>query len=76
MSELTNQFLAYFAPYAIPIIILGILSVVFYKKIVGAAGEFWVKRELKKLPKEYEVLNNIMIRTNNQIHLIDHVVVS
>lgn len=76
MSELTNQFLAYFAPYAIPIIILGILSVVFYKKIVGAAGEFWVKRELKKLPKEYKVLNDIMIRTNNQTHQIDHVVVS
>lgn len=29
MSEITNQFLAYFAPYAIPIIILGILSVIF-----------------------------------------------
>lgn len=76
MRQFTNQFVAYFAPYAIFFFILGLLSIIFYKKIVGAAGEFWVKRELKRLPKEYKTLHNIMISANQTTHQIDHIVVS
>ena len=46
-------------------------------KIIGSAGEFWVKRELKKLDKnKYKVLNDIMISTNNGTSQIDHIVIS
>ena len=53
------------------------LSAVCYKKIRGFMGEFWVKTELNKLPKDkYIVLNNIMIRSSKGSHQIDHIVVS
>ena len=57
--------------------ILAGISVLYYKKIIGKAGEFWVKRELKKLDKQiYYVINNVTIMTNNFTHQIDHIVVS
>ena len=47
------------------IIIWGFLGAIFYKKIRGFMGEFWVKTELKKLPKDkYIVLNDFMIKSN------------
>lgn len=60
------------------IIIIGaILSTVFYKKMIGMMGEFWTKCELRKLSKEYLVLNDIMLRTEDKkTHQIDHIVVS
>ena len=59
------------------IIVLGVLSAIFYKKISGKAGEFWVKRELSKLDKQiYYVINNITIQDNNSTHQIDHIVIS
>ena len=33
-------------------IILSIITIVFYPKFRGYMGEFWVKQELKKLPKD------------------------
>ena len=40
-------------------------------------GEFWVKQELKKLPKDkYIVLNDIMLNQNGSTHQIDHLIVS
>ena len=40
-------------------------------------GEFWVKQELKKLPKDkYIVLNDIMIKQNNCTSQIDHLIIS
>lgn len=57
--------------------ILAILSSIFYKKIRGFMGEFWVKKELNKLSKDkYTVFNNIMLKTNTSTHQIDHIVVS
>ena len=57
--------------------ILAILSSIFYKKIRGFMGEFWVKTELNKLPKDkYTVLNNIMLKTNTSTHQIDHIIIS
>ena len=38
---------------------------VYYKKFIGIAGEFWVKRELKKISDEYLVINDIMIKTKD-----------
>lgn len=59
------------------IIILGILSILFYKKIRGSMGEFWTKLELNKLPKDkYIVLNDILIQFNNGTSQIDHIVIS
>lgn len=56
---------------------LGIVATIFYKKIVGGAGEFHVKNELKKLPNDkYLVLNDIMIEVDGKTSQIDHVVVS
>ena len=59
------------------IIIGGILSTIFYRRFRGFMGEFWVKQELFKLPKdEYIVLNDIMLEVDNQTYQIDHIVLS
>lgn len=56
---------------------LDILLYVNYKKWIGKAGEFWVKRELKKLPKDYFIINDVMVKTSdNKTHQIDHIIVS
>lgn len=39
-------------PEVLIVIMLCILMEVYSKKFIGMAGEFWVKRELKKLSKE------------------------
>ena len=59
------------------LIVLCILLKIYYSKVRGFMGEFWVKTELNKLPKDkYIVLNNIMIRSSKGSHQIDHIVVS
>ncbi|MBQ7410094.1 MAG: NERD domain-containing protein [Clostridia bacterium] len=64
-------------PANIIIFILLILVTVFYKKIRGFMGEFWVKQELKKLPKyKYIILNDIMIKSSKGTHQIDHIIIS
>lgn len=63
--------------YTIILIVLCILSDIYYPKFRGFMGEFWVRNELKKLPKDkYIVLNNIMIKDDNGTHQFDHVVLS
>ncbi len=58
-------------------IIINIFYKPIYKKIVGRAGEHWVKKRLSELPQDtYYVLNNIMISAQNTTHQIDHIVVS
>lgn len=48
-----------------------------FTKLIRWFGEFWVKKELKKLPTDkYKVLNDIMIKTNIGTHQIDHIVIS
>ena len=64
-------------PTNIIIFILLILVTIFYKKIRGFMGEFWVKQELKKLPKnKYIILNDIMIKSSKGTHQIDHIIIS
>ena len=47
------------------------------RKIFGKAGEFWTKRELRKLNNEYKTINDVMIETNDgKTHQIDHIVIS
>lgn len=59
------------------IMILAVISSIFYKQILGKLGEYWTKSELKKLSKEYLVINDLMIRTKDNItHQIDHLVIS
>lgn len=66
-----------FAPEIVILFILCILSKIFYPKFRGFMGEFWVKTELNKLPKEkYIVLNNIMLEDDYGTHQIDHIVIS
>ncbi len=59
------------------LITLCIILKVYYPKFRGFMGEFWVKLELKKLPKDkYVVLNDIMIKDEKGTHQIDHLVLS
>lgn len=59
------------------LIILCILSKIYYPKFRGFMGEFWVKLELRKLPKDkYIVLNDIMLKDEKGTHQIDHLVLS
>lgn len=64
-------------PYTLVLIILCILLTILYPKLRGYMGEFWVKLELLKLNKKnYIILNNIMIESNQGTHQIDHIVIS
>lgn len=79
MTDLTKQLINYYLtnPFIISIIVIGFLSAVFYKKIVGWFGEHWTKQALNKLPKDkYTLLNDIFISTDKGTHQIDHVIVS
>ena len=49
----------------------------YYPKFRGFMGEFWVKLELRKLPKDkYVVLNDIMLKDEKGTHQIDNLVLS
>lgn len=59
------------------LIVLCIILKIYYPKFRGFMGEFWIKLELKKLPKnKYVVLNDIMIKDEKGSHQIDHLVIS
>ena len=79
MSNFTNEFLKYFLtnPLIITILILDLISAIFYKQIVGWFGEHWTKKALSKLPKDkYKIINNLFISVNGLTHQIDHVIIS
>ena len=57
------------------LMIIALLSTIFYKKLSGFMGEFWVRTELNKLPKDkYIVFNDIFIKSSKGTHQIDHIV--
>ena len=67
--------------YTIIILSLFIFCIFFdkiiYPKFRGFMGEFWVKKELNKLPTDsYKILNDIMIMNDNNTYQIDHIVIS
>lgn len=75
INELSKSFLI--NPIVILVIVFGLLSKIFYKKIIGWMGENNTKSALKKLPKDkYKIINDILIETNEHTHQIDHVIVS
>ena len=79
MQEFTNTVLNnYFINlFLLVFAIATIICALFYKQIVGKAGEHHVKKELKKLPKDkYLVINDLMIKMDDLTHQIDHVVIS
>lgn len=58
-------------------IVVYIFVELFYPKFRGFMGKFWVRTELKKLPKnEYVILNDVMIESGGKTHQIDHIVLS
>lgn len=64
-------------PFFWILILLAAISLLFYKQIIGKAGEYHVKKELAKLPKDqYFIINDFMIRVNQITHQIDHIVIS
>lgn len=79
MVEVVNKLSIYFLtnPLIISIIVLGLISAFFQKQIIGWVGEHWTRQALNKLPKdEYQIINNVLIKTNGSTHQIDHVIVS
>ena len=61
----------------IAILVLGLISAIFYKQIIGWFGEHWTKKALSKLPKaKYKIINNLLLSVNGLTHQIDHVVIS
>lgn len=82
MEELTKAMWKLFIglitnPWFIALLVLSILIEILYPKFRGFMGEFWVKQELKKLPKDkYMVLNDVMVNQNNTTHQIDHLIIS
>lgn len=63
--------------YIIIIFILCILIDKIYPKFRGFMGEFWVKLELGKLPKnKYIIFSDILIKDEKGTHQIDHLVLS
>lgn len=63
---------------SITFFIITIILNIYYKRIVGAAGEMWVRKELKKLNQDdYKVINDLLIKTSDgKTHQIDHIVIS
>lgn len=77
MSEFITALTKYLMPFSICAFIIGILGYIFYKQIVGRAGEYYTKQALKKLPNDkYKIINDVFIKVNGYTHQIDHVVVS
>lgn len=79
MSDLTKELLKYYFtnPLIITILVLGLISAVFYKQIVGWFGEHWTRKALSKLPKtKYKIINNLFLSINGHTHQIDHVIIS
>ena len=78
--EIILMFFAFCITHPIVLILILIFDIILYnnyRKIRGYMGEFWVKQALKKLPKDkYIVLNDIMIKQNNNTHQIDHLIIS
>ncbi len=81
--KLIKSLLEYYLNHPIHFIITIILFILayftnkIYVKFRGYMGEFWVRKELSKLSnKDYIILNDIMIESNEQTYQIDHIVIS
>lgn len=62
---------------AIILFIICIILKINYSKLRGYYGEYWVKKELKKLNKEdYKIINNLMVERDGKTVQIDHIILS
>ena len=62
-----NEFNAFMTPIYVFVVLFFIAALIVDKnrtKIIGFAGEFWVRRELNKLPKEYLYLSDVMLEVD------------
>ena len=58
-------------------LLISFIGFFLYNKFRGFMGEFWLKKELNKLAKkEYLILNDVMLKSNNKTYQIDHIVIS
>ncbi len=74
-----NEFNVFMTPMYIFVFLFFIAALIVDKnrtKIIGFAGEFWVRKELNKLPTEYLFLNDIMLEVDGKTTQIDHIVFS
>jgi hypothetical protein len=78
VKEVSHELLKMFItnPVFITVIVLGIISAIFYKQIIGWFGEHWTKKALRRLPRKYKIINDLLISVNGKTHQIDHVIVS
>ena len=67
---------AYITSIVICLVII-FISYLFGAKIIGWFGEHWTREALRTLPKDkYLIINNVLIRVNNNTHQIDHIIIS
>ena len=74
-----NEFNAFMTPIYVFVVLFFIAVLIVDKnrtKILGFAGEFWVRRELNKLPQEYLYLSDVMLEIDGKTTQIDHIVFS
>ena len=75
-----NILISFYLIVGITLLLEGIIILIFrfyYKDILGTIGEWYTKRELSKLPKDkYLILNNLLLKQDDRLCQIDHVVFS
>ncbi len=62
--------------FSLMVLLLALLVSYYYPRFRGFMGEFWIQKELKKLPKGYSIFHNLLIFDQNTTYQIDHIVVS
>ena len=77
MKIFDNNFIIFLNIFSLVFFIFALICFINQKRITGFFGEFWVKRELKKLDKNiYKTINDTLFLVDDTTHQIDHIVVS
>ena len=77
MKIFDNSFIIFLNIFSLIFFIFAFICFINQKRITGFFGEFWVKRELKKLDKNiYKTINDTLFLVDGITHQIDHIVVS
>ena len=71
-----NSFTIGFGIFTVIFLILALIVDRNSPKIIGFAGEYWVQKELNKLPGEYLFLSDVMLEIEGKTTQIDHIVFS
>lgn len=65
--------------YFVPLVVIGVAAQLTWKSMIiirGNIGEKRVFRELKELPEDYYILNDVTVKVDDKEAQIDHLVVS